>query len=82
MKRKTLLMLFMALALVPLAMMGQNRATLTVYGDNTTTNEYVPIYGYWSDSQSKCEFIIPSSKLSQMAGSNISAMKFYLSSSG
>ncbi|MBR4487416.1 MAG: choice-of-anchor J domain-containing protein [Bacteroidales bacterium] len=55
--------------------------TLTVNGNNTTTNSYVPIYGYWADSQSKCEFIIPSGMISEMAGSNISAMKFYLSSS-
>ena len=55
---------------------------LTVYGDNTTTNEYVPIYGYWADSKSKCEFIIPSEKIAAMNGGRISAMKFYLSSSG
>ena len=57
-------------------------ASLTVYGDNTTTNEYVPIYGWWSDSKSKCEFIIPATKIGAMNGGTISAMKFYLSSSG
>ena len=66
----------------PLALNAQSRSTLTVYGDNTTTNEYVPIYGYWADSKSKCEFIIPKEKLSAMTGGRISAMKFYLSSSG
>ena len=74
-KKSLLLMLLMAL-LVPWAANAQE--TLTVYGDNTTTNEYVPIYGYYADSKSKCEFIIPSEKISAMNGSAISAMKFYL----
>ncbi len=81
MKRKSLLIMLLMALLVPLAMNGQNRATLTVYGDNTTTNEYVPIYGYWADSKSKCEFIIPKEKIVAMNGGSISAMKFYLSSS-
>ncbi len=79
-KLSIFLMLLMAM-FAPLAMNGQNSSTLTVYGDNTTTNEYVPIYGYWADSKSKCEFIIPSEKIAAMNGGRISAMKFYLSSS-
>ena len=68
-------MLLMVL-LAPWAAKAQE--TLTVYGDNTTTNQFVPIYGYYADSKSKCEFIIPSEKISAMNGSVISAMKFYL----
>ena len=65
----------------PLAMNGQNSSTLTVYGDNTTTNQCVPIFGKWANSTSKCEFIIPKEKIIDMRGGAISAMKFYLSSS-
>ena len=56
------------------------QSTLTVYGDNTTTNEYVPIYGYYADEISLSQFIIPSSDLSGMAsGSIISKLTFYSS---
>ncbi len=81
MKRKSLLFLLLMALFGPLAMMGQNRATLTVYDQNTTTNEYVPIYGYYADSKSMCEFIIPKEKISAMNGGVISAMKFYLDNS-
>jgi len=82
MKKQILLITLLMALFAPLAMNAQSRSTLTVYGDNTTTNEYVPIYGFWADSKSKCEFIIPKEKLSAMTGGRISAMKFYLSSSG
>ena len=79
MKRKTLLMLFMALALVPLAMMGQNRATLTVY-DGTATSSGIPMYGLYFDDFTKSECIIPATELTAMAGGTITAMTFYVSS--
>ena len=81
MKRKSLLFLLLMALFAPLAMNAQSRSTLTVYGDNTTTNEYVPIYGFYCDEKSKCEFIIPAEKLSAMNGGIVSDMKFYLSSS-
>ena len=80
MKKISILLLLMAF-FAPLAMNGQNRSTLTVYDQNTTTNEYVPIYGYYADSKSMCEFIIPKEKISAMNGGVISAMKFYLDNS-
>lgn len=76
MKNKSLFLILLLALLVPWAAMAQE--TLTVYGDNTTTNEFVPIYGYYADSKSKCEFIIPSEKIDDMNGGTISAMKFYL----
>ena len=82
MKRKSLLFLLLMALFAPLAMNAQSRSTLTVYGDNTTTNQYVPIYGYYADSKSMCEFIIPKEKISAMNGGVISAMKFYLDHSG
>lgn len=56
---------------------GENE--LTIY-DESATNDKVPVYGYWADSYLKCEMVMPASNLSAMAGSNISKMKFYLSS--
>lgn len=53
---------------------------LTVY-DGTTTNGYVPVYGFYADAYNKCEFVMPASVLTGMSGSNISAMKFYTSES-
>ena len=54
---------------------------LTVY-DGTTTNSYVPIYGYYvDDSNLKSEYIIPASQLEDLDGGTISKLKLYLSSS-
>lgn len=52
---------------------------LTVY-DGTSTNQYVPIYGYYADESSlKGEVLYPASTLADMAGADISALKFYTS---
>ena len=50
--------------------------TLTVY-DGTTTNDYVPVYGYYTDAYLKAEFVMPSTEIAEMAGSTINSMKFY-----
>lgn len=50
--------------------------TLTVY-DGTTTNGYVPVYGYYTDAYLKAEFVMPSTEIAEMAGSTINSMKFY-----
>jgi hypothetical protein len=52
--------------------------TLTV-NDGTTTNSYVPVYGTWVDSYTKCQFIIPASELVDMQYGNINKMTFYSS---
>lgn len=42
--------------------------TLTVY-DGTTTNQYVPLYGYYADTQGTIsEFIIPAETLADIEG--------------
>ena len=53
--------------------------TLTVY-NGTTTNQYVPIEGYWADNFLKCEFVIPSSQLSDMTGGTITQLTWYMNS--
>ena len=52
--------------------------TLTVH-DGTTTNGYVPVYGFYADAYLKAEFVIPANDLGVMAGGSISGMKFYSS---
>ena len=48
--------------------------------DGTETNNYVPVYGYYTDWYQKSEFIIPANKLLQLEDNTISKMTFYLSS--
>ena len=64
--------------LVPMSVMGQE--TLTVH-NGSTTNEYVPIYGYWCDAYQKCEMVYPASELAVMNGGEISQLIFYANSS-
>lgn len=75
--------IFQTVLLLMLALFGSTsllRADeLTVY-DGTTTNSYVPIYGYYADCYVKSEYIIPATDLEDMAGGTINDMKFYLSS--
>ncbi|MBR1525754.1 MAG: choice-of-anchor D domain-containing protein [Prevotella sp.] len=71
------------LFLLMLSLMGitQLRAqeTLTVY-DGTTTNQYVPMYGYYADVQGTLsEFVIPAADLAGIDGATITALKFYSS---
>lgn len=51
---------------------------LTVY-DETAHSAYVPLYGFYADTNNtKSEFIIPSSQLSLMSGGTISKMAFFM----
>ena len=52
---------------------------LTV-NDETATNQYIPMYGYYFDDFTKSECIIPASDLTAMNGCTISAITFYPSS--
>ncbi len=53
--------------------------TLTVY-DGTTTNQYIPTYGYYADTQGELsEFVIPATDLQAIEGASITALKFYSS---
>ena len=57
-----------------------NVSELTV-NNGTTTNEYVPIYGYYVDNISKSQFIIPALSLDDMVEGTIHQLKFYCSQS-
>jgi hypothetical protein len=49
--------------------------------DGTSTNGYVPIYGFFTDAYLKSEAVYPASELSTMNGKSITNMKFYASQS-
>ena len=49
--------------------------------EGTSTNEYVPVYGYYVDNYSKSQFIIPASDLVNIQGGEITALTFYASQS-
>ena len=68
--------------LAMLCFLGGARAQseLTVY-DGTTTNDYVPVYGWYADAYLKSQFVIPAEELSVMKDGTISAMKFYATQS-
>ncbi|MBO4613715.1 MAG: choice-of-anchor J domain-containing protein [Bacteroidales bacterium] len=73
--KKILLNLFLLLAMA-FGTFAQTE-TLTV-NDGDEINEYVPVYGYYTDAYLKCEFVIPSTDLATMANGTITSMKFYL----
>ena len=49
--------------------------------EGTSTNSYVPVYGYYVDNYSKSQFIIPASDLVNIQGGEITALTFYASQS-
>ncbi len=55
-----------------------NAYNITV-NDGTTTNEYVPIYGYYCDNLTRSQFIIPATSLTAMQWGTINELTFYAS---
>ncbi|MDX9697762.1 MAG: LamG-like jellyroll fold domain-containing protein, partial [Bacteroidales bacterium] len=54
--------------------------TNLIIADGTTTNQYVPIYGWYLDNYNqKNQLIYPSSMLTPMIGREISSLTFYFS---
>ena len=74
--KKLLLLMLMAL-LAPWTAKAQT--TLTVC-DGTTTNSYVPFYGYMGDAAQHNQMIYPASELIDMVGMEIYQMAFYVNS--
>ena len=54
------------------------RSTSSVLvADGTSTNQYVPVWGYWYDSNQKNQMIYPASMLGLQDGDVISSITFY-----
>ena len=76
--RKTKRLLFCLLAAFIMGASSAWADEVTVY-DGTATNDYLPVYGYYVDSQGGIsEFIIPSDQLTELNGKAIERMVFYL----
>ena len=54
-----------------------NKYLLTV-NDGTTTNAFVPIYGYYCDELSRSQFIIPADDLTSITDTEINELTFYI----
>ncbi len=54
---------------------------LITVNDGTTTNGYVPIYGFYCDDITKSQFIIPAADLTALVGGTITKLTFYASQS-
>ena len=52
---------------------------LITLNDGTTTNSYVPVYGYYVDNYSRSQFIIPASELTALQWGTINKLTFYSS---
>ena len=52
-----------------------------VIADGTTTNSYVPIYGYYMDNLMHTQFVYPSDMLTDLRGKSIDKITFYSSNS-
>ena len=63
-----------------LAFVGIARADVLTVNDGSTTNSYVPVYGFYADSYLKCEFVQPAADLADIAGGTINGLTFYSSS--
>ena len=77
MKRKSVLFLLLFALFAPWAAHAQTELTVC---DGTTTNSYVPFYGYMGDAAQHNQMIYPASDLTDMVGMEIYQMAFYVSS--
>ncbi len=71
-------LVLMALLCVPWVTQAQTD-TLTV-SDGTTTNSYIPVYGFYVDEAQHNQIIYPTSMLAELMGDSITGMAFYMSS--
>ena len=79
MKRKSIFLRMLLLAALCVPWVTHAQSTLTV-ADGTSTNQYVPIYGWYGDAYQHSQSIYPSANLADMVGSSITGMAYYVSS--
>ena len=75
---KKFLLFLMTLMVLAAPQVIRAQSELTVH-DGTTTNGYVPLYGWYADAYLKCEMVYPAAELSGMNGGSINSMTFYAS---
>lgn len=71
---------FLFLTMLLFAFAGTMRADEVTVCDGTATNNYVPVCGFYADTQGcQSEFVIPASEIGILPGGQISKLTFYLS---
>lgn len=73
--KKLLRFLLLASLMVPIGVRAQ---LLTVAGGETSTNSYIPIYGYYVDAQEHNQVLYSSNLLTEMQGNYITTLSWYL----
>lgn len=81
MKKSTYLLTLLLTALFCLPWASNAWGDELLVADGTNTNSYVPIYGNWADAYQHFQVIYPATDLAEMAGKQITSMKFYISTS-
>lgn len=74
MKRKVILATLLMALLLPMTLSAQDSLQVC---NGTTTNNYIPFYGYYNDSRFRNEFVYPARLLGEMNGGTISHLTFY-----
>ena len=86
MKKNLLFFLLLCIGALTLPTPANAQNTLTV-ADGTTTNRYVPVYGYYADAYLRCQTIYTADALdaaavgNSMNGGTITGLTYYLSTS-
>ena len=76
----TFLMPMVAMVAMALPWTANAQLTLTV-ADGTSTNGYVPVYGFYADAYLQADFVYPADSLSEMTGGIINSMTFFSTNS-
>ena len=80
-QKKHLTSKLLAMLMLLFAFTGTIKADeLTVY-DGTTTNSYVPVYGFYADAFLRAQYVIPAADLADMNGGTINQLTYYLTAS-
>ena len=51
-----------------------------VVAEGTTTNSYVPVYGYYADAVLRCQTIYPATMMADLTGAEIQGLVYYMAS--
>ena len=74
------LMLFLLAALLSFAAANAQGTATIVVADSTATNSNVPVHGTWADAYLRCQVIYPEAMMSELVGSEMQGVTYYLSS--
>lgn len=74
------IVLFLMAVMLGMAVSNAQGTGTFVVADGSSTNSFVPVYGYYADSYLRCQTIYPADMLTEIAGSEIQGVTYYLDS--